>query len=166
MESLRRLGCSASQLGQISFPPPRPKCKAQNQPFPLSISPLSLSNRSLARLLRLRGSASGGCMPAYAPARPDCARRIACSARWAVAGGRWGAAGGRTGLRPAGLAAQAAPRHGGRGQSAGRRAVQARRPKLPSGRPSRRRPKQALQLCSTARAGAGNENISSSNAKC
>jgi len=65
-------------------------------------------------------------MPASAPARPDCARRIACSARWAVAGGRWGTAGGRTGLRPVGgsraggTAAERIARAGAQRRPAGR----------------------------------------------
>ena len=163
MESLRRLGCSASQLGQISFPPPRPKCKAQNQPFPLSISPLSLSRIDLWVSLCLVNSMDLRPAAAPAPARLGCARRIAsglsCSA---AARPQWGgpvSSGGRRAAEwPDGVATSerqrasaagvcaggtAASRHGGRAWSAGAGAQR------PSGQ-SHQRPKQALQVCSTA----------------
>ena len=139
--------------------------KIKNNLFTLSISLLSRIDLWLISSISMDLHPAAACLhllllartaPGGSPARPG--------GQWPVAGGGRRAAGRGCGQR--GLAAQAAPRHGGRAQSAGRRAVQARRPQLPSGRPSRRRPKQALQLCSTARAGAGNENISSSNAKC
>jgi len=147
MESLRRLGCSASQLGQISFPPPRPKCKAQNQPFPLSISPLSLSNRSLGLSLprELHGSPAGGCACSCSPRlRP--ANRLGpqlLGSRSAPVGRV--ATSERQRASAAGVCAggTAASRHGGRAWSAGAGAQR------PSGQ-SHQRPKQALQVCSTA----------------